>query len=609
MKKPIVLLTLISSLLLTGCGQSQEVDPIDDDTIIDIPDDDDGEGEGEGEEVIHIHSFSKYWMSNETGHWHVCSCGQKSDVESHKFGDWVTDKEPTLTEEGLKHKTCTACSYKVEQTIPVKTEEEHTHTFSSTWEYSPEKHWRECSCGEKTEEADHTFGDWVTDVEPTATVDGSKHQSCTVCGYQVSETIPATGEDPSPTPTGRVRIKIQFHVDSSSKEGIAYQKRVDEFNKAYNGVYYATPIFYARSAGATDYEQQIIAQKTDGTLPDVITFDAPNCASYAYSEILANMTSYFTDEEKEDFLSLNTVLNSEGEPQLYGLPIQESSAGFYYNKKIFADAGINVSAYTVENPWTFAQFKQVCATLKSKGVTAVDMRFDATTDETATYLLYPFIYAAGGEFVSSNGWNATNHFNKTESKNGFKFLKELITSGYTSYSIGATDFFTGKVGMYLSSGWTIPDLDNKYPEQFPNRSSWGLLPYPQDVNKASANGSWSYGMTRNGPKNTVKNKAASIALIKWMSSAESSTVITDATGMIPARISCNPNYGEGSPERVLLDQLASTSRERPVTVGYPNFSIAFRGIIATLRDKDVDASVEAATSELQSQLDEIRKNL
>ena len=46
MKKPIVLLTLISSLLLAGCGSGQNVDPIDDDTIIDIPDEEEGEERG-----------------------------------------------------------------------------------------------------------------------------------------------------------------------------------------------------------------------------------------------------------------------------------------------------------------------------------------------------------------------------------------------------------------------------------------------------------------------------------------------------------------------------------------------------------------------------------
>ena len=423
---------------------------------------------------------------------------------------------------------------------------------------------------------------------------------------EVVDSFDAASEDPNVSSkaadtdeTGKKKIKIQFHVDSKSAEGIAYKKRVDAFNTQYKDQYVATAIFKTRTQGGADYEQQLIAQKMEGTLPDIITFDAPNCASYAKSDILYNLTNIYPVEDQNDFLSLNKYVDN-----LFGLPIQESSAGFFYNKNIFRNAGIDVSGYTVENPWTFDQFKSVCQQLKSSGVTAVDMRLDATKDETATYLLYPFIYAAGGSFVSENGYNAKGYYNSQESKNGFQFIKDLVSSGYTNYAIGATDFFTGKVGMYLSSGWTIPDLDNKFPETFPNRDAWGLLPYPKDVTRASATGSWSYGITKNG----ITEKQPAIELLKWMSSAESTTAITNATGMIPCRKSCNPNYGDGSPEQVLRKQLEQTGKERPVTVGYPQFSVTFRDIIAKLRDKDVSSIVDAAANELQDTLDYIRTN-
>lgn len=399
--------------------------------------------------------------------------------------------------------------------------------------------------------------------------------------------------------SGNKIVKIMFHVDEKSAEGKAYKKRIDAFNQAYKDQKIkASASFRARTTGGADYEKQLIALQMDGSLPDIITFDAPNCASYADAGLLYDITSYLTQEEKDDFLSLNTY-----QDRVYGLPIQESSAGFFYNKNIFSRAGIDVSGYTVENPWTFAQFKDVCSRLKGAGIeTPVDMRLDATKDETAPYLLYSFIYAAGGEFVSPDGLTAKGYFNKQETKNGFQFIKDLVTAGYTSYAIGATDFFTGKVGMYLSSGWTITDLDNKFPETFPNRDSWGILPYPKEVTRASATGSWSYAVTDNG----VADKDTTVELLKWMTSAESSTTVTNATGMIPCRKSCNPNYAPNSPEAVLLQQLSQTGRERPVTVGYPQFSTSFNSVIYKLKDNDVSTTVENETNVLQAELDRIR---
>ena len=393
-------------------------------------------------------------------------------------------------------------------------------------------------------------------------------------------------------------VKIMFHVDKKSTEGQAYQKRINAFNAEYKdkGIK-AQAIFKARTTGASGYETELTNNKIEGTLADIITFDAPNTAAYANSGLLYDISSLIPAEDQEKFFSLNKY-----DGKLYGLPIQESSAGFFYNKNIFRAAGIDVSAYTAENPWTFEQFKDVCARLKAHGVTAVDMRLDATKDETAPYLLYPFIYAAGGSFVSEDGLTAEGYYNSAATQKGFQFIKDLVNSGYTSNSIGPTDFFTGKVGMYLSSGWTIPELDNKYRENFGSRDGWGILPYPKDVTAASATGSWSYANTNNHHA----DKTAAVELLKFMTSAESSRAITDATGMIPARKDAVKDYAAGSPEYTLLKQLELSGKERPVTVAYPTFSTTFNQIIYRLNNTNLTDLLNSQARELQKEIDKVK---
>lgn len=63
-----------------------------------------------GNLVPHEHVFGDAWVSDETGHWHVCACGEKEDVAQHTF-QWVVDKEATATENGSKHEECTVCGY------------------------------------------------------------------------------------------------------------------------------------------------------------------------------------------------------------------------------------------------------------------------------------------------------------------------------------------------------------------------------------------------------------------------------------------------------------------------------------------------------------------
>lgn len=405
------------------------------------------------------------------------------------------------------------------------------------------------------------------------------------------------GGDPADNETdGVAKLKIRFHVDSKSSEGIAYKKLVDAFNIENSNEIKVTPSFVARTAGDSAYERQLSTDKIEGTLPDIITFDAPNCAAYASKKYLYDISDALTTAEQSQYATLNKYDN-----KIYGIPIQESSAGFFYNKNLFAQAGIDASGWTVDNPWTYADFKEVCRKLSNlSGITAVDMRMDATKDETATYLLYPFVYASGGSFVDESGKTAKGYFDSQASKTGFQFLKDLVTAGYTNYGIGATDFFTGKVGMYLSSGWTIKDF-NDYKTTFPNRDSWGLLPYPKDITQASANGSWSFAIGNN----SRKDKTPVIKLLKYLTNKDSSKAITDATGMIPANKEVETNYATNSAEDVMYQQLQKTSISRPVTVGYPQLSSAFSKVISGLRDSEVSALVDEITNTLQSDLNKI----
>lgn len=71
----------------------------------------------------------------------------------------------------------------VEGDVRVTVEGVHKHeAVNDKWLSDDNAHWHECTCGEKIDEAAHTF-EWVVDKAPTTTEVGSKHQQCTVCGH------------------------------------------------------------------------------------------------------------------------------------------------------------------------------------------------------------------------------------------------------------------------------------------------------------------------------------------------------------------------------------------------------------------------------------------
>ena len=58
----------------------------------------------------HEHKFGTEWKSDDTHHWHECSCGEKADTAEHTF-EWVVDREPTADKPGCRHQHCTVCGY------------------------------------------------------------------------------------------------------------------------------------------------------------------------------------------------------------------------------------------------------------------------------------------------------------------------------------------------------------------------------------------------------------------------------------------------------------------------------------------------------------------
>ena len=99
------------------------------------------------EDKPHTHTYSTEWSTDETNHWHECTCGDKKDVAAHTY-DNACDT------------TCNVCG---------KTRET-SHSFGSEWYKNSEKHWHECAvCHTKKDEAPHVY-------------DNDCDTTCNVCG-------------------------------------------------------------------------------------------------------------------------------------------------------------------------------------------------------------------------------------------------------------------------------------------------------------------------------------------------------------------------------------------------------------------------------------------
>ena len=169
------------------------------DWMIDIPATSDKEGqkhrdcsickylETETIPPVHSHSYGAEWNSDASGHWHECSCGDRSDYVPHNPGGWIVDQAATSSTAGRRHRECTACGYWTQtETIPPV----HSHSYGREWKSNAAGHWHECSCGARSGYAAHSFGDWTIDTPATSTTKGSRYRDCSICQYRETETVP-----------------------------------------------------------------------------------------------------------------------------------------------------------------------------------------------------------------------------------------------------------------------------------------------------------------------------------------------------------------------------------------------------------------------------------
>ena len=81
------------------------------------------------------------WFTSSTMHWQEIN-GEKVNQGTHRFSDWIIEKEPTCVSEGNQYKECSVCGYRKNESI---------------------------------EKTGHNYGDWISDGEQS-------HRTCSICG-------------------------------------------------------------------------------------------------------------------------------------------------------------------------------------------------------------------------------------------------------------------------------------------------------------------------------------------------------------------------------------------------------------------------------------------
>lgn len=237
-------------------------------------------------------------------------------------------------------------------------------------------------------------------------------------------------------------------------------------------------------APGTDRMVWIKSKYAAGDAPDIITADAETFSNVdgAYAEVPADLLSNVQD---------TAISKVNGKVIVMPASLQIKSQA-YYNKKMFADAGIT------EVPKTWDEFVQACEKLKAKNYAPLigckEAWFEAFGYATA--VLQPDVIDAKPNFLSDLK-AGKEKWNNSVMSDSLKRFQELSKRGYWykgstsfSYTQAVDEFFKGTAAIILNGSWMAPQIDAL--EQKPDFEI-GIFPIPQTTGVKSigaTTGTW-----------------------------------------------------------------------------------------------------------------------
>jgi multiple sugar transport system substrate-binding protein len=198
----------------------------------------------------------------------------------------------------------------------------------------------------------------------------------------------------------------------------------------------------------TDFPAKSAALIQNHQYPDIMEGNPPQ--QFAQSDLIYPLSEIVSASTEANLIQ--KFLKDEdynGVP--YGIPWTTSTRAMYYNKKIFAAAGISAP------PTTWAQEEADAAMIKAKGDIGYGMPLGS--EEAQAELLLWFLGNNGG-YVDGSG---TYAINSPQNVATLDFMKSYAATGDTEPNPGGTDrktvwaeFAAGKIGMVLGSPAVIP---------------------------------------------------------------------------------------------------------------------------------------------------------
>lgn len=254
-------------------------------------------------------------------------------------------------------------------------------------------------------------------------------------------------KDAKETASGE-KITLQFWNVFTGSDGDILREIVDNYNKTNTD-----NIEIQMDIMPNDQlQQKLPAAIATGTAPDFVLFGVENIAPYVSNDSLEDISDFWdvTGVDKSNILE-NVLELSHVDGKLYGTPMQYNVSYLYWNKTLFAEAGLDPE----KAPASLEELAEYAVKLTNPDKN----QFGLALPTNATYM--QFLWANGGD--ADDPSTNTNLLDSEENVKTLEWLQDLTVNKKVSPNniTGAeadTMLQAGQIAMYMSGPWQINGL-------------------------------------------------------------------------------------------------------------------------------------------------------
>ncbi|QJD84241.1 ABC transporter substrate-binding protein [Cohnella herbarum] len=321
----------------------------------------------------------------------------------------------------------------------------------------------------------------------------------------------AQGESPSPTQGdsgggSKEKVKLKFWDFHTEAEQKFFEDLVKEYNQSQDRV----EIEYSTSNQQDYMTTKLPTSFAAGDGPDIYMISPGEFMKFAKSGLMADLTSYFPEGAKEDFLpaSLDAV-TVDG--KIMALPYELELLGLYYNEDMLKSANVEV-------PKTWDELLAAARKLTTNKVAGLVLPPDKGA--YFNFIWYPFLWQQGGNVLSADGTQST--FNTPEVAKALdfygSFFREKLSPSKLQYGPWEIDNLgTKTAAMQVLGTWAINRAEENF-KDVPIKVA--PLPLP-DGGKASTDaGGWKFAVNSKG-----KNVEEAAKFVMWVFAGDASRAL------------------------------------------------------------------------------------